>query len=71
MGIYLDADMTEQGQRTLSDADVQAIAAALESRLTDRLVKGAGNGALAFLKKLLVWAIIGLFGYAVAHGWKP
>jgi hypothetical protein len=76
-------DMTEQGQRTLSDADVQAIAAAiaaalatalaaaLESRLTDRLVRGAGNGALAFLKKLLVWAIIGLFGYAVAHGWKP
>lgn len=63
--------MAEQGQRTLSDADVQAIAAALESRLTDRLVKGAGNGALAFLKKLLVWAIIALFGYAVAHGWKP
>lgn len=63
--------MTEQGQRTLSDADVQAIAAALGSWLTDRLVKGAGNGALAFVKKLLVWAVISLFIYAVAHGWKP
>lgn len=63
--------MTEQGQRTLSNADVQAIAEALESRLTDRFVRGAGNGALAFVKKLLVWAIIALFGYAVAHGWKP
>lgn len=61
----------QQGDRTLSDADVQAIAAALESRLADRLVRGAGNGALAFVKKLLVWAVISLFIYAMAHGWKP
>jgi hypothetical protein len=62
--------MTEQGERTLSDADVEAIARALESRLTDRIVKGAGTGALAFTKKLIVWAIIGLFAYAVAHGFR-
>ena len=63
--------MTDQQGRTLSDADVEAIAKRLESRLADRFVKGAGTGALAFVKRLIMWAIIALFGYAVAHGWKP
>lgn len=63
--------MTEQGQRTLSDADVQAIAAALESRLTDRVVKGAGTGALQLVKRLLFWGVLALFVYAIAHGWRP
>lgn len=61
----------EQGQRTLSDADVDAIAARLESRLADRFVRGAGDGALAILKRLLLWAVIALAGYALAHGWRP
>lgn len=61
--------MNEQG-RTLSDADVEAIAKALESRLTDRVVKGAGTGALQFAKRLLFWAILGAFAYAVAHGFR-
>lgn len=63
--------MNEQGQRTLSDADVEAIAARLESRLADRLVRGAGNGALAFIKKLILWSVVGLAAYALAHGWRP
>lgn len=63
--------MTEQAQRTLSDADVEAIAARLESRLTDRVVKGAGTGALQFVKRLAFWAIVGAFTYALAHGWRP
>lgn len=63
--------MTEQGKRTLSDADVEAIAKAMEDRLTSRMVRGAGTGALAILKKLVLWAVIGLLGYALAHGWRP
>lgn len=62
--------MTDEG-RTLSDADVKAIADVLEKQLADRIVRGAGNGALAFVKKLAVWAIVGLAAYALAHGWKP
>lgn len=61
--------MDQQG-RTLSDADVQAIAAALESRLADRVVKGAGTGVLVLAKRLAFWAIVGLFAYAVAHGFR-
>lgn len=62
--------MTEQGGRTLSDADVEAIAAELEARLTDRVVRGAGTGILQFTKRLVFWAIVGLFAYAVAHGFR-
>jgi len=60
--------MTEQGERTLSDADVQAIAAALESRLANRVVRGAGVGILQLVKRLLFWAIVMLFAYGVTHG---
>ena len=63
--------MNERGQRTLTDADVQAIASELESRLTDRVVRGAGTGVLQLVKRLLFWAVVGLFVYAIAHGWKP
>ena len=68
--LYRAHEMTEQG-RTLSDADVDAIAARLENRLADRLVRGAGNGALAFLKRLIVALILIGAGYAASHGWKP
>lgn len=63
--------MTNQGERTLTDADVDAIAARLESRLADRLVRGAGTGALAFVKRLILWGILILAGYALSHGFKP
>lgn len=63
-------DVTETGERTLSDADVEAIAEALESKLTDRVVKGAGTGALQFLKRLAFWAILGACAYAIAHGFR-
>lgn len=62
--------MAEQGERTLSDADVEAIAQALESKLTDRVVKGAGTGALQFIKRLVFWGILAAFAYAVAHGFR-
>lgn len=62
--------MDETGERRLSDADVDAIAARLEERLSDRIVKGAGTGALQFVKRLFVWAVVGLLMYAIAHGFK-
>lgn len=57
--------------RTLTDADVEAIAARLESRLADRLVRGAGSGAIAVVKRLILWVVVGLAAYALAHGWRP
>lgn len=59
-----------QDERTLSDADVDAIADRLERRLSDRIVKGAGAGILQFVKRLIMWAMLGLFAYAVAHGFR-
>lgn len=61
----------QASERTLSDADVDAIAARLETRLADRLVRGAGNGALGLLKRLIVALILISAGYALSHGWKP
>lgn len=75
----------EQGQRTLSDADVDALAARLalmlptddkiaarvDALLADRIVRGAGSGALAVVKRLILWIVVWLAVYALAHGWKP
>jgi len=63
--------MNEHGQRTLTDADVDAIAQRLENRLADRLVRGAGNGALGLLKRLVLALVLIGAGYALSHGWKP
>jgi hypothetical protein len=64
--------MTEQGNRTLTDADVDAIAARLESRINDRFVRGAGVGVLRFAWKGLTYAIVALAVYAWAHsGGRP
>lgn len=62
--------MNETGERSLTDADVEAIASALEKQLSERIVKGAGTGILQFSKRLIFWAILGLFAYAVAHGFR-
>jgi hypothetical protein len=69
--------------RTLTDADVKAIAVEiaknldmgqvadqLERNFSDRVIRGTGVGVLKILKRLLLWAIIGLFGYAVLHGFR-
>jgi len=57
-------------ERTLSDADVQAIAAALEKRLGDSLVRKAGSGLLAFAWRGLLLAILLLAAYGIAHSSK-
>ncbi|HET7332341.1 hypothetical protein [Dyella sp.] len=55
-------------ERTLTDADVQAIAAALEKSIADRFVRKAGMGVLTLAWRGFVLAIILLAGYYMAHG---
>lgn len=64
--------MSEQGQRTLSDADVQAIATQLKDELRNEFIRGAGVGVLRFAWKGLTYVIVGLAVYAWAHsGGRP
>lgn len=55
-------------QRTLTDADVEAIASALEKSIADRLVRKAGAGVLSLAWRGFLLAIILFAAYAVAHG---
>lgn len=57
-----------QDQRTLSDADVEAIAKALEKSIADSLVRKAGSGVLGLAWRGIVLAIVLLAGYAALHG---
>lgn len=58
--------------RTLNDADVDAIAARLEKRLSEQLVRKAGLGVLQMAWRGLFLAIIILAAYGYAHsGVKP
>ena len=56
--------MSEQG-RTLSEADVQAIAKALEDRLASRLITNAGKGILALAWKGVLLAVLWLAVYGM------
>lgn len=55
-------------ERTLSDADVEAIASALEKSIADRLVRKAGSGLIALAWRGVLLAIILLAAYGVTHG---
>ncbi|MGN6312871.1 MAG: hypothetical protein ACTHMO_03815 [Rhodanobacteraceae bacterium] len=57
-----------QDQRTLTDADVQAIAAALEARFTSRFAQKAGLGLLNLAWKGLLYALAALAVYGYMHG---
>lgn len=63
--------MDELQGRTLSDADVDAIASRLEERLASKIVHGAGMGALTFVKRLVFWSVLAAFAYAVSQGFRP
>lgn len=53
--------------RTLTDADVEAIAARLEKRLSEQLVRKAGMGVLQLAWRGLFLAIIALAAYGYMH----
>lgn len=54
--------------RTLSDADVEAIAAALESRFTNKFAQKAGFGILSLAWKGVLYALAALALYGYMHG---
>lgn len=54
-------------ERTLSDADIDAIAARLESRFDERFIRGAGIGVLRLAWKGLTYLIVALAVYAWTH----
>ena len=57
-----------QDQRTLSDADVEAIAKALEKSIADSLVRKAGSGVLGLAWRGIALLIILLAAYGMTHG---
>jgi len=58
-------------ERTLTDADVEAIAAKVESRIADKFVRGAGLGVLRMAWRGVILAIILLAAYSFAHSGRP
>jgi len=56
--------------RNLSDADLDVLAAKLERRLSDQLVRKAGTGILQLAWRGVLLAILALAAYAVAHSGK-
>lgn len=59
--------MTET-ERTLSDADVAAIAKALEERFTSKFAQKAGLGLLNIVWKGVLYALAALAVYGYMHG---
>jgi len=59
--------MEEQGKRTLTDADVKAIADQLQAQISERFVRGAGWGILRMAWNGLIIGIIALAVYAWSH----
>lgn len=60
-----------QDERTLTDADVEAIAAALETRLVNNFYQDLGKGVMGIVKKMLVVALIAVAGYGAVKGYRP
>lgn len=56
-------------QRTISDEDAEAIAAALEERLMRKFYADLGKGVWAMAWKALIVLIVGIAGYGyMTHG---
>lgn len=58
-------------ERTLTDADVQAIAVALELQLTENFYRDLGKGVMGIVKKVVLLALIGIASYGAMRGIKP
>ena len=54
-------------ERTISDADVEAIAAAMERRLEQRFVTDVGKGFLGFIRKALFLGLLAIAAYGAGH----
>jgi hypothetical protein len=56
--------------RNLTDADVEAIADALEARITSSLYRNIGQGVWALFQKAVIGAIVAIAAYGYFKGTK-
>jgi hypothetical protein len=56
--------------RTLSDADVKAIAAQIEVGITQRFQLNVGRGVIAMAWKVVMYALVALAAYGAGGGFK-
>jgi hypothetical protein len=60
----MDEEKTETTERTLTDADVDAVL----DRAFDRLSSAVGGGVLALVWKAVIIGLIGLAAYGISRG---
>jgi hypothetical protein len=60
-----------QSQRTLTDADVDAITDALERRMVEGFYRDIGMGVWGIAKKAFYLALAGLAAYGYFKGIRP
>lgn len=60
----------EDNERTLTDADVDAIAKALEKRIADRFRHDVGAGVIKTVWQMMLWGFVALLAWFAAKGMK-
>lgn len=54
--------------RTITDADVEAIVSSLEKRVTEKFWRDLGEGTWGVIKKTVITIILGLVAYGAGKG---
>ena len=62
--------MPDEENRSLTDADVEAIVDALEGRLAKKIYNDVGKGVLGMVWKGVLVALVWLAAYGAAKGMK-
>lgn len=57
-------------KRTLTEADVRAIAEQIEKGITQKFQLNVGRGVLAVVWKVILYTLIGLAAYGAGGGFK-
>lgn len=57
--------------RTLTDADVEAVADALEKRLVEKFYADLGRGVWGYVRKAIVIVVLAVVVAGAYHGVKP
>ena len=56
--------------RTLTDADVRAIAVAIEQGITQRFQLNVGRGVLGLAWRVVIYALVAVAAYGAGGGFK-
>lgn len=56
--------------RTLTDADVKAIAAQIEQGITQRFQLNVGRGVLGLVWRTIIYALVAVAAYGAGGGFK-